>query len=210
MWNNPWKEVALDDYENHMALSGVYQLQTLDRMMKEQFVSYAVGSVMILGVAGGNGLGNLVTIPGIHKIYGVDINAGYLRASAERYPQLAERYTTILADLNDDSLDLPSSEFVIANLFIEYVGCENFAAAVKKIDPRFVSCVIQIDEADGFVSDSPFADKLGILDSVHSVIDRYKLISVLKEEGYDVCYTSSVPLPNGKIFCRIDFEKRNA
>lgn len=51
--DNPWKEVALSDYENHMSLSNVYQLQTLDAIMRSQFESYPVVSAAILGVAGG-------------------------------------------------------------------------------------------------------------------------------------------------------------
>lgn len=61
--NNPWNNVALADYEGHMSQSNVMQLQTLDRIMREQFLSYPVRSVAIMGIAGGNGLGNLLDIP---------------------------------------------------------------------------------------------------------------------------------------------------
>lgn len=54
--SNPWEEIDLDDYENHMRLDSVYQLQTLSAMMKEQFRSDNFKTVMILGIAGGNGL----------------------------------------------------------------------------------------------------------------------------------------------------------
>ena len=32
--NNPWEEVSLDDYENHMSLDSVKQLQTMNISMK--------------------------------------------------------------------------------------------------------------------------------------------------------------------------------
>ena len=32
---NPWNEIKLDDYENHMSLDSVNQLQTMNAMMKE-------------------------------------------------------------------------------------------------------------------------------------------------------------------------------
>ena len=47
--NNPWEEIKLSDYENHMSLESVFQLQTMNQMMKEQFYAYPVKSVMILG-----------------------------------------------------------------------------------------------------------------------------------------------------------------
>ena len=65
---NPWKEIRLSDYENHMSLDSVQQLQALNQIMKEQFRIYEMfrakpdiydelpGYAMILGVAGGNGL----------------------------------------------------------------------------------------------------------------------------------------------------------
>ena len=38
--SNPWEEIDLNDYENHMSLSSVFQLQTMNQMMKEQFYTY--------------------------------------------------------------------------------------------------------------------------------------------------------------------------
>lgn len=52
---NPWEEIDLDDYEKYMGLDSVSQLQTMNQMMKNQFYAYPVQSVMILGIAGGNG-----------------------------------------------------------------------------------------------------------------------------------------------------------
>ena len=54
--NNPWEEIKLDDYEKHMSLDSVKQLQTMNKMMKEQFDAYQVNTAMIFGIAGGNGL----------------------------------------------------------------------------------------------------------------------------------------------------------
>ncbi len=66
--NNPWKEVTLSDYGNHMSLSNVYQLQTLDNIMDSQFQAYPIWSVCILGVTGGNRLGNLISLNNITSI----------------------------------------------------------------------------------------------------------------------------------------------
>ena len=53
---NPWKNISLSDYEGHMSLDNVMQLQTLSTIMKRQFTGYDVSTAMVLGVAGGNGL----------------------------------------------------------------------------------------------------------------------------------------------------------
>ncbi len=204
---NPWKEVALGDSESHMALEGVSQLQTLDRIMHSQFESYPVLSVAILGIAGGNGLGNLESIPSIKNIYGIDINPDYLKASQDRAILLGNRYHTINVDVNDDISSLPSAELVIANLFIEYVGYTNFAKAINNMAPKYVSCVIQIDPEDSYVSDSPYSDKLSVLDSVHRAINEETLTSELSEIGYTKTLQHPSNLPNKKVLLRLDYQK---
>lgn len=32
---NPWESIHLEDYEKHMSLDSVFQLQTLDEIMRE-------------------------------------------------------------------------------------------------------------------------------------------------------------------------------
>ena len=76
---NPWEEIALSDSENHMQLESVMQIQNMNRMMKVQLNSYAVNSVMILGIAGGNGLEH-IDVNKFNKVYGIDINEEYLIA----------------------------------------------------------------------------------------------------------------------------------
>ena len=82
MADNPWKEISLQDYEDHMSLDSVHQLQTMNVMMKDQFGSYPVETAMVLGVAGGNGLAH-VRKEKYKTVYGVDINEDYLRATEE-------------------------------------------------------------------------------------------------------------------------------
>ena len=85
---NPWEEILLDDYENHMQLDTVMQLQAMNKMMKGQLGTYSVSSVMILGIAGGNGLEHIRKNK-YRRVYGIDINSSYLKEAARRYPDLA-------------------------------------------------------------------------------------------------------------------------
>ena len=65
--SNPWEEIILDDYEKHMSLDSVRQLQALDSIMKEQFAAYPVETAAVLGVAGGNGLEHIGTDKHVRK-----------------------------------------------------------------------------------------------------------------------------------------------
>ena len=70
------EEISLTDYENHMQLDSVMQLQVLNEMMIGQFYTYPVSSIMIFGIAGGNGLEHIQKDK-FDKIYGIDINPLY-------------------------------------------------------------------------------------------------------------------------------------
>ena len=53
---NPWEAISLSDYEGHMSLDSIKQLQAMNELMKRQLEAYPVTTAMIFGVAGGNGL----------------------------------------------------------------------------------------------------------------------------------------------------------
>lgn len=205
--DNPWLHVDLDDYENHMRLDTVQQLQTLNRIMKDQLKGRKVDRIMICGIAGGNGL-EYVDTSMASRVYGLDVNPDYLVACEERFHGLAGVFKPVLADMTDTSMDLPKADMVIADLFLEYVGYQAFTTALERIDPRFVSCVIQVNQSMDFVSDSPYARVFDQLDTVYHHIDADSLIHTMKGQGYDSVYSSMTTLPNGKALCRCDFERK--
>ena len=205
--SNPWEDISLSDYENHMSLESVKQLQAMNSIMKKQFGDYPVRTATVLGIAGGNGLEH-VSPDKFEKVYGVDINEEYLKAVKERYKDLAGILECLHIDLISECGKLPHSELVIANLLIEYIGYEAFQKAVKRIDPKYVSCVIQINTGDAqWVSDSPYLHAFDRLDEVHCQMEENALITSMKDTGYRIILNESDPLPNGKALQRIDFIK---
>lgn len=202
--SNPWKEVRLSDYENHMALDSVQQLQALNQMMKGQLNQYDIQSVMILGIAGGNGLEHVDTEK-ITKVYGVDINTDYLEATRERYKNLSGVLECLCVDLNHETGKLPQTELLIANLLIEYIGYECFQDAVKATDAKYVSCIIQINTDDSFVSESPYLHAFDDIKQVHHQMDEQNLKDSMEAIGYRLIQTLEYLLPNGKKFVQLDF-----
>lgn len=205
--NNPWETISLSDYENHMSLDSVKQLQTMDSLMKQQFEAYPVQSAMVLGVAGGNGLEH-VSRDKFTKVYGVDINADYLKETQRRYPQLDGVLECVQLDLISECDKLPKAQLVIANLLIEYIGYEAFRNALLQIAPEYVSCVIQINtDTKNWVSDSPYLHAFDRLDEVHHQMEEKALENALGEIGYRKIHCSRENLPNGKALVRLDFAK---
>ena len=204
--SNPWEEIALDDYENHMKLDSVMQLQAMNEMMKGQFHAYSVSSVMILGIAGGNGLEHIPKDT-FEKIYGVDINSSYLREVLRRYGNLDGTLECLCVDLMEKSHPLPHADLVIANLLIEYIGYECFQKTIQQVNPKFVSCIIQINMEDTWVSDSPYLHVFDGLEQVHHQMEAQALENAMGEIGYHKIKTLEYALPNGKKLVQADFEK---
>lgn len=203
---NPWEEIPLADYENHMKLDSVMQLQAMNEMMKGQFDSYPISSVMILGIAGGNGLDHIQKDK-FKKIYGIDINAAYLKEVVRRYPDLDGLLECLRIDLIHESDQLPKADMVIANLLIEYIGYECFQKAIQRVTPKYVSCIIQINMEDNWVSDSPYLHVFDGLDQVHHQMEEQALEEAMLAIDYHAIKTVEHMLPNGKKFVQIDFER---
>ena len=206
--SNPWEEISLDDYEKHMSLDSVRQLQALDAIMKEQFAAYPVETAAVLGVAGGNGLEHIDTDK-FRTVYGIDINADYLRTVSQRYTQLSGVLECRHIDLINEAEKLPQAQLLIANLLIEYIGYGAFQRAVLQTAPEYVSCVIQINtDEEQWVSESPYLRAFDRLDEVHHQMEEKALTAAMEEIGYSLILQKSEPLPNGKALMRVDYKRK--
>ena len=203
---NPWEEISLDDYEKHMSLDSVRQLQAMNALMKEQFEAYPADTAMVLGVAGGNGIEH-ARPEKYRAVYCVDINEEYLEAVRERYAG-QPAVQCLRADLTEETDKLPAAELVIANLLIEYIGYPAFISVIRKVNPEYVSCVIQINtDEKNWVSDSPYLHAFDGLDRVHHQMEAGALTAAMEEIGYAGILRTAEALPNGKALVRLDYRK---
>lgn len=204
--SNPWEKIKLSDYENHMKLDSVLQLQALNQMMRKQFSQFPAKTIMVLGIAGGNGLEHIES-QSVDKLFAVDINSEYLKACEERYPNLKRILHPICVDLVSENCYLPHTQLVIANLLIEYIGYECFQRVIGQVAPEYVSCVIQINTNADFVSDSPYIHAFDHLECVHHQMEEQALIKAMQDISYDVVGNEETLLPNSKKLVRFDFRR---
>lgn len=202
---NPWEEIPLMDYESHMKLDSVRQLQTMNEMMRGQFEAYPVSSVMILGIAGGNGLEHIQK-ERFERVYGVDVNSSYLEEVARRYSHLDGVLQCVCVDLLNGADKLPEADMVIANLLVEYIGYKCFQNVIQQVNPQYVSCIIQINIEDSWVSDSPYLQVFDRLERVHHQMEEHALEKAMLEISYGTIKKLERTLPNGKKFVQMDFE----
>ena len=205
---NPWEEISLETYEKHMSLDSVKQLQLMNRIMKSQFEDYPVDTVMILGVAGGNGLEH-IDIKKYKKVYGVDINELYLKETKKRYSNLADILQCLHLDIVCETEKLPQSQLLVANLLIEYIGYDAFVRAVNIINPEYISCVIQINtDEEMWVSDSPYIHAFDGLDEIHHQMESDVLNEKMNSIGFKLILQDMTELPNSKALVRQDYQKK--
>jgi hypothetical protein len=205
---HPWNGIPLSDYEAHMSLPDVCQLQVFNEVMKDQLARYPVSSAAILGVAGGNGLEH--GAPGkFRRVYGVDVNPDYLEACRSRHAARLEGCLELcLIDLSAPGASLPPARLVIADLLIEYVGIPAFVRLLRARTPDYLSCVIQQNPSEArnaFVSVSPYAHVFGGLSGIHTDVDPQALAQALETVPMKPLLTENRPLPNGKSLLRLDF-----
>ncbi len=203
---NPWEEIPLADYENHMKLDSVMQLQAMNEMMKAQFDDYPVSNIMILGVAGGNGLEH-ISKDKFEKVYGVDVNSDYLKEVIHRYSDLDEILECLCINLLNETDKLPKTDMVIANLLIEYIGYECFQKVIRQANPRYVSSIIQINTEENWVSESPYLHVFDGLEQVHHPMEEHALEQSMLEIDYHAIKILERMLPNGKKLVRLDFRR---
>ena len=203
---NPWQDIPLSDYEGHMSLGHIFQLQALNELMEGQVRDFAAGTVMILGIAGGNGLEHIRS-GGFHRVWGVDVNGEYLDVCRSRFPDLSGVLELVQADLLAEDTALPQAELLIADLLVEYIGYDCFARTVEQVAPQYVSCVIQINTDASFVSDSPYLHAFDGLDAVHCQMEEDALAACLAAVGYGLIRRKDRPLPNGKKLVQLDFAR---
>ena len=205
---NPWEDIELDDYENHMNLNSVSQLPVLNRIISSQLSDYDTNSVCIFWIAGGNWLEHIDTNK-YHKVYAIDINDSFLETTQKRFGNLMWWILECKKiDLIKEFDKLPNADLIIANLLVEYVGYESFQKTIQKVNPKFISCVIQIDiNKNSWLSDSPYVKVFKNLDKVHHKIEEEILIDKMNEINYELIKNQWFDLPNGKKFIRFDFKK---
>ena len=205
--DNPWEKIDLKIYETHMASNNVYQLQTLKNITESQIKDYIHTNVLILGIAGGNGLEH-IDISNTEKIVGIDVNSQYLNICRKRYPHLTEILELVCCDLNKSDVVLPYSDIMICNLIIEYIGMNKFIELIRnnKENINIISTILQKNNDNEFVSNSSLSPSFKILESILHDIDEDILRIELSKIGFKCINQLSYPLPNGKEFIRMDFK----
>ena len=127
-----------------------------------------------------------------------------MQETKKRYANI-NNLKTLFLDLRTDFQKLQQADLIIANLLIEYVGYNIFKSIIEWVKPKYISCVIQVDSNESFVSESEYIHKFDCLESIHTSINADILNDTLNLIGYKPIYKKENILPNKKMLLQLSF-----
>lgn len=205
--SSPWLSIPLEDYEGHMGSADVQQLPALAELFKYVLGCYRPESVIVLGVAGGNGLEQIDSVT-TKRVVGVDINQRYLDVVERRFGSLAglELHCRDVANMD---FSLPQAMLVHAALIFEHVGLgialENTLSLVGARGR--LSIVLQLpSDVEQDVSPTIYTAMQNLKDDL-ALIDPGDFHRLLQQKGFQLVEVRKRSVPSGKALWLGVFER---
>ena len=198
--SNPWLNVPLTEYEQHMSSAEVQQLGALSDLFAEALGRCRPLSIAVLGIAGGNGLDHIdSTIT--TRVVGLDLNPLYLAAVEQRYSHLPGLELHCV-DLSEQQVKLERVALVHAALVFEHAGvdyCLENALAMIAAGGN-LSVVLQLPAESGQTVSASGFSSVQNLKSHFSLIGPVWLRESLTGRGFRLVHETTRALPGGKGF----------
>lgn len=198
---NPWLNIALSDYEAHMALPEVGQAQMVADVFAGQLDMRRPGSLAVIGCAGGNGFDRIA--PEItRRVVGVDLNGRYLEEVRGRYAATFEQLELVEADIQAAAGAFAPVDLIYAALVLEYVEVEPVVMQLSAMlnSGGTLVTVVQLPDANlPAVTPSPHAS-LQALEAVMHFVDPKDLRISAEFAGLRQIASAQQRTPSGKQF----------
>ena len=205
---NPWINIALPDYEGHMALPSIGQAAILADELRRAVAETRPSTLALLGCAGGNGL-HTVCGANLARIVCVDINRDYLAV-------LQQRYQARLANLECHACEVEvfrsaaPVDLVFGGLVFEYTRLDEAVASVARLltNGGHFYGVFQLPAAGlATVSPSPYAEALASVGEAFQYVDLDGFVQRAERHALRLVGRRQVELPSGKAFSVLRFQR---
>lgn len=203
--NNPWMQIPIADYEQHMSHSSVGQLSLLNLLTKKYLEKLKPAICLFMGIAGGNGLEHIDNNIS-KKVIGIDINREYLDVCYKRYHDKIDSLQLLELDITKDTGHICSADFIWAALILEYAGIEKCLEFSKNNILRGGHFIVTIQSNNNLQSVSPTGvESIKKVELIFRPVDPEVMLIKTKESGYILVDREVNQLPNGKSFLTFDF-----
>jgi len=200
--SNPWLDIPLDDYEDHMSLPTVGQAQMLSEQLYRAIVRWTPTSIAVIGCAGGNGL-ERIAAGMVERVLAVDVNPDYIERTRARHGQRLRGLELVCADVQSGSLMYDSVDLTYAALLFEYVDVLSTLKTLKRNSRpgAVLTTVLQLPHSTiHAVSPSPYKS-LGALASAMTLVAPETLCHAAVDVGFASVDSTTIELSSGKRFC---------
>jgi len=205
MNSNPWLHIPLEDYERHMSHHLVGQSTLLNALTKKYLDEIKPGTIVFLGIAGGNGLehiDNQIT----QRVYGIDINQDYLDTASKRYNHKIPSLHLMNLDITRHSESFCKADLIWAALVLEYTGIDRALAFCTNNIRKKGHLVISIQSNNNKQTVSPTGiESVKKAGEIFSIVDPEEMQSKAAEKGFRLMGKEENILPNGKSIITFHF-----
>lgn len=204
---NPWLEIAHEDYEGHMTEVG--QAQVLNKLTKYALEKYKPQTFALLGCATGNGLEH-VNAEVTNTVYAVDINPDYLQVVEEKFSDRIKNLQTLNIDIAKSELTFNDIDLVFAGLILEYVEPIGALNRIIKVlsDRGVLVIVIQKNKKTTFVSKTKYKS-LEKLSGVSHEVNEQEVHEFLIQNKMVLSKREEVELTKEKSFVVLEYCSAN-
>lgn len=200
MKKNPWLEINISDYVNHMSSPEVGQYQLINQCFRSQLQKYNPEKIFVPGCTIGNGF-EYIEWDQVQKVTALDINPVFLEILRNKFAG-ESKLETISEDFQIFGTNGRKYDLIFAALFFEYVGLRSALRRLKKMmnTSSVLFSIIQLPgEHQSKVSETKYRS-LEKLSPYITLLTAEEFENELIKAGLRIRFREHRTLKNGKSF----------
>ena len=204
--SNPWLEIPVSDYENHMKEVG--QAKILNSLIKSCLDKYQPKNFALLGCTTGNGLEHIN--PEItNKIYAIDINPEYLQKTKERFVAKIQNLEILNIDIQNDELTIKNVDLFFVGLVLEYIETEKaLIKIIRTLSKKgILIIIIQKNKKTSFVSKTKYKS-LKKLEKISNEVNEQLINKFIQSENMELIERDEIKLTENKSFIKLKYRMK--
>ena len=198
--SNPWLDVDLTDYVNHMSSPEVGQYQMINESFKTVLEKFTPHNIFVPGCTIGNGF-EYINWKRVEKVTAIDVNPHFLKVLRERFPDKA-KLELIAGDFNLLAFKNRRYDLIFSALFFEYVEIKSTLHKFREMmnDTSILFSIIQLPDPDqSKVSKSKYKSLEKLAPHI-TLITTEEFTSEINQAGLKLINSTKITLANGKSF----------
>jgi SAM-dependent methyltransferase len=198
MAKNPWLEISVSDYVNHMSSPEVKQYQLINRCFKSVLTRHKPKRIFVPGCTIGNGFEH-ISWEKVESVVALDINCEYLNILKDKFKE-KEKLKIINEDITTFDSKGRKFDLIFAALLFEYVDLTPALEKIKGLmdSTSVLFSMIQLPGKDK-VTRTKYKS-LEKLSPVMHLITGDEFQNELKRNGFIIKLSEQKVLKRGKSF----------